>query len=63
MELVALVLCLRSNNGARESKELRFVVVELGSGVTPYSHSAIAVASAEIHSIQRHGQQIEHQKD
>lgn len=62
VEPVALVLCLRSKDGAKGSKKLRFVVVELGSGVTPYSHSATAVASAETHSIQEHCQQSEHQE-
>lgn len=62
VDIVALVFCLRSNNGAKESKKLRFVVVELSFDVTPYSHSAIAVASAETHSIEQHDQQREHQK-
>ena len=57
VEVVALVFCLRSKRGAKESKKLRFfVVVELAFDVTPYSHSAMAVASAETHSIEQHGQ-------
>lgn len=62
VELVALVFCLRSNNGAKESKGLRFVVVELSFDVTPYSHSTIAVLSPEIHSIEKDGQQSEQKK-
>ena len=54
VELVALVYSLRSINGAKESKDLRFVVVELSFDVTPYSHSAIAVLSPESHSIEQH---------
>ena len=59
--LITLVFCLRSKNGAKESKKFRFVVVELAFDVTPYSHSAMAAASAETHSIEQHGQQSEHQ--
>ncbi len=55
VELVALAYCLRSINGAKESKKLRFVVVELSFDVTPYSHSAIAVLSPESHSIEQNG--------
>lgn len=62
VELVRLVYSLRSNNGANESKKLRFLVVELSFDVTPYSHSAIAVLSPETHSMKQHGQQSEHQK-
>ena len=62
VDLVVLLFCLRSTKGAKGSETLRFVVVELTSEVTPYSHSAIAVLSAEAHSIEQHGQQDERQE-
>ena len=52
LDLVVLLFCLRSTKGAKGSETLRFVVVELASEVIPYSHSAIAVLSAEAHSIE-----------
>ena len=58
--LVVLVCWLRSDIGAEESEELRLDAVELSSDVIPYSHSAIAVLSPEIHSIEQHRQRKEH---
>ena len=55
VELVAFTFCLRSNNGAKELNKSRFVD-ELSFDVTPYSHSAIAVLSADTHSIEQHSQ-------
>ena len=58
--LSVLVCWLRSNIGAEESEELRLDAVELSSDVIPYSHSAIAVLSPEIHSIEQHRQRKGH---
>ena len=58
--LVVSVCWLRSDIGAEDSEELRLDAVELSSDVIPYSHSAIAVLSPEIHSVEEHDQRKEY---
>ena len=62
VKLGDLLFCLLSNDGAKESETLRFDIAELTFDVTPYSHSATAVLSAEAHSIEHHAQQDDDQK-
>lgn len=54
VELGCLLFSLLFNEGAKESERLRFDVAEPTFDVTPYSHSATAVLSAEAHSVEQH---------